>query len=1383
MRIRIGRLGQGTARAAVAASLLGGLVAIAQPPAPAAANPAIVRTLAALVADADWNDDDYEWYRQTVVDIAAYDTEPEVRAAAGAALDAGTRSAVKAFVDAGWAKARTLAGQRKSKARKQVQDWAKSGGPKVKEGAQRALADGDYAIGEFVAYGHELAEQLDHPVADTPAEQDRIRGRVEQMVSFGGPTVIAEGMAALGTGDPALIADFYRTGYATANRADFDTRESIRVAVEARNTALDELAAQAQTAAVAARARADILAANIEAMKLLDDTLVAMQLGVKASRRADQILEEDKPARKNGQRGRTADLQGLLAEATTQAQRAAAAVQQADSTTAAAQTAAAKLIKTGDAHGVDWAKVTIASGVAIQAAAASAETSQHAAEATLADSRALDADANAELHAKNADKWLAAARKQADAAKRLADVAKAQQKIAEDAAARAKKQREVAEEAAQRAATHAARARSARLDAQAASRNAVDRSNAAVGAHGDALKARDKETAAITRVQNTGRELDAATNRCISTEADLNNALATLQKARDEATAAGKDADAATADLAEAARRARNAYDAAQAWAARARAAAATARAEAQRASAAANQAQRAAIKADQDAVTARRASDKAVTAVRGAVNAAQTAKLDAQRTQNEASAAVQESTQAVFQAQIADQAAGAAAASAEVSIDRADVAEYMAAQFAGVNADARKILQVAADAVTISDERMTAAQKRADEAAVAADAAAKAADRAVGDVKPAFDAAAQAVKSANEAAVAAVKAHAAAVDATNQAGGANRAAVRATQSERSAWSDASLAGSAAQTATNAATIAGKAASDSERLYQWAKKQTAQIHTFADALNDQLTKINDEKAKQEAIAQKKKEFEEDFKKGLLTYVRCEKGFDLEACKKVYDFLAAKGKQALDAGWKFLVESANCMRGDEEACAAAEHDSDAVGNWVVQVGAGLWEGAKGLVAGLKMLGDCASWVVVGTDGDYFTENCGKTVEAFKKLPGMLKDHPFELIHLSEWQDNPGKAMGLTLFDVGTFFIPDVGPVAGMVSKLVGGLERLVGSTMAKLAEGVGTISRLSARLGDAAGGIAKLTNITVKIEGGAAKIVDGVAIVDGVVLKLEGSGLKLSGAAENFTNGLIRIEGGAVKVDGKVAKLENATVKVEKRTGPEACAVRALKVRALAVGVPCLGDQPDGSWVGEEFDQPLELAKPYNEAANRALTLARQNEQALSTTMKDLIDGLPGASRQGWKFRLKSPDSLKRKLVGELVDNPDALPDELVGTIQDNIRYTAAFEGKDYIKGVEKAVAQMKDKGFQLEKFKNYWARADKDYQGINSTWLDPKSGQYFELQFHTPESFWLNKAEHPLYEITRTPGMAESEIQFWKDISRDMWGTVEEPAGAAKLQF
>ena len=1383
MRPILGGLG----RATVALSLLTSLAVVAPAPAWATARSSIAQASAAVAEDGGWDDDEYQWYRQTLVDIAAYDTEPEVRTAAQVALDAGTMAAVKAFVDTGWAKARTLAKQRKAKARKQVQDWAKSAprGSKVKEWAERALEAGDYEIAEFVAYGHEMAERLDHPVEDTAAEHARIRARVEQMISFGGPTVVAEGTAALGSGDAAMIAEFYRNGYTVANRADFEVRESIRVALEARNSALDEIGAQARTAAAAASARAEILAANIEAMKLLDDALVAMQLGVKASRRADQILEEDKPARGNGQKGRTAELEGLKLEATTQARRGSAAATQSNSIIATVNLASAKLIQTGQSHGVDWAKVTIAAGLAIQAAAAGAETSQHAAEATLADSLALDADANAQLHAKNAAKWLAAARKQADTAKQLAAVAKAQQKVAEDSAARAKTQRELAEAAARRAGDHAGKARDARIVAQSAASNAIDRSGVALTARKDAGVAVAKEQDALERSRNASDQLTASTNHCIATEQQAKAAYAAFQKAHDEATRAGQDADAATADLAVLARKAGDAYDAAKGWAARAQAAADTARAEAEKATAAANQARAAAAKADSEAATARRASDKAEAAARGAVHAAETAMLDAKRTQAEAEAAVEESTQAVFQAEIADYAAGAAAASAELAIDRAGVAEYIAARFATVNADARRVMEAAAEAILVSEERLESAQMHAEEAATAADRATQAAETAVDAVKPAYEAAAQAVRSANEAATAAVNAQKAAVVAANHANGANQAAALATQYENSAWGDANLAAGAAASATNAATMAGNASAEVDRLYKLATEATASIHAFKNSLIATIKEIDDAQSKQNAVVDKQKEYEESFKKGFMTWYNCQNHHDQAACKKVGEFLSDKGKLVLDAGKSYLGNIAKCYdMGDEAACRAALSDTAKIAEFMHQVRLGLWEGVKNFGSSIKLMAECMVPLYAAGQG---ISKCMENVEQIIASVKMLKEHPLELIHLSEWHNNPGKALGLTLFDIGTMFIPvpGAGQIAAGIAKVATALGQLLAKSMARLSKGVATIGRHTAKLADGVGrpgGVAKLADVTVKIDDPNVTIVDGVAVIDGLAYRLEGAGLRVAGSPDDFFDGVIHIQGGVVKLDGKVAKLENATVKVEKPNGPEAPEICGLPSLARTA-VQCLGDQPDGSWVGRENGQELRLGKPYNDEAKRAIYLAKANEPEISPKIRAIAEGIPEGRREGWKFRLKLAESLKRKVVAELKRTPGEEPRVLVGDIKDNIRYTMTFESGDYVSGVVKAMLAMETQGFELFKFKNSWGDTTRDYKGINSVWYDPDTNQYFELQFHTPDSFWLNKAEHPFYEIARTPDMPAEDIAFWKEVSKGMWGNVVTPSGAVALEY
>ncbi|WP_460915802.1 hypothetical protein [Plantactinospora veratri] len=79
---------------------------------PAHAEP---KPAAVAASAADWTDDEADWYRDSVVDIAVYAAEPEVREAASAALAVGTTQAVADFVEIGWASARLAATQRKTR--------------------------------------------------------------------------------------------------------------------------------------------------------------------------------------------------------------------------------------------------------------------------------------------------------------------------------------------------------------------------------------------------------------------------------------------------------------------------------------------------------------------------------------------------------------------------------------------------------------------------------------------------------------------------------------------------------------------------------------------------------------------------------------------------------------------------------------------------------------------------------------------------------------------------------------------------------------------------------------------------------------------------------------------------------------------------------------------------------------------------------------------------------------------------------------------------------------------------------------------------------------------------------------------------------------------
>lgn len=79
------------------------------------------------------------------------------------------------------------------------------------------------------------------------------------------------------------------------------------------------------------------------------------------------------------------------------------------------------------------------------------------------------------------------------------------------------------------------------------------------------------------------------------------------------------------------------------------------------------------------------------------------------------------------------------------------------------------------------------------------------------------------------------------------------------------------------------------------------------------------------------------------------------------------------------------------------------------------------------------------------------------------------------------------------------------------------------------------------------------------------------------------------------------------------------------------------------------------------------------------------------------------------------------------------PGEAISVLPDGIRYTFQYDEAHYTRGVLADVMRIREQGFRLEKLKNSWS--DDEYKGINSQWIEPDTGQRFELQFHTRISF------------------------------------------------
>ncbi|MFD8494894.1 hypothetical protein [Amycolatopsis sp. NPDC059657] len=1333
------------------------------PPVPMAATPMTT----AAVAD----DDEDAFNRQLVEDIARLANDPEVREAAQAALATNDPAVILDFLDYGEPAAKKRAAERKRLTtlanRETVKGWVENGGPNVRAGAKAAIDSGDDTrINDFVAFGKEIAEKQDAQAEiDSKAERERITGRVRAMVAQGGPQVKTEGAAALASGDYAQIEAFYKTGYAQANNRDHEYQKVIEKALDDRNKAIAELTAIAQRSADAAKARTTILRANIDAVQFLDNASQAMLRGRAAAQRADEILQEDKPLRANGHRGRNADIDALRAEATRQTESAAAAADFAASTTAQVQNAAANLIHTGMTNGVDWAKVTIAVGSATQAAAKATETAQHATEATLADSRALDADANAQEHADNARKWREEADRQAQIAADLAAAAKVQLQIAVQARDRARAQQAVAEDAARKARQHAANARTARINAQSAGINAINKGNAAISARNAAAKASTRESKAIADVKTTAASMEFTIPYWWAQIKVADTSEQTLRRARDEATKAGKNADEATKDIAEATKRARDNANAAGASAERARNAAAVARSEAAAASAEAQRARQAAAQADQEALTARRAADEANRLAMEAASAAAQSQADADHTRYEAEAAISESNQAVFQTYVADRAAYAASASSAMVVDPAKTATIIARSFAGINADARRAMDVAANALMIGDEQAKSAKDKAAEAGEAAQRARQAADTAVEEMKAAYEAAARAANSALQAAQDADSATEAARAAVQAAAGAHRAATNATQSASSARSDATLAGRAAMMATGAAEAAQRAAGEAEEIRDWANASTNSIHEFTTEIISMLKQVEDANAQRAEVARRQQQYEDSFKNALYRIWQCT--VDTRACKIVGKFVEDVYNDVSAAIGDYFSNIIHCVQGQQAACDAWQLASAKIYLFQQNMEDGLFESAKNFGIGLFNLGYCG----LGSPLDPGQRQACATIGN-----GLtnLYNHPFEVIHLTDWHENPGKALGMTLFDIATFAIPGG---SGAVGKVAEAVSAALSRAVAKISNGFGRVGEFTAKVAEMVpgrfmGDTAQVVGLTIKIENGTVTLNRGVAALDGQLFRINEYVYNGQRNLANMEGWTAKIESATLSLDQGVGKLEVSGIKFEPPKGPE------------APGLPT-GTQHDGSWIGRQNGQELGLDPSVNKRADDLLAAAEKNEKTISPKIERTIEDLrePAAKAEGWPYRLKGEDSLKRKIASEIADGQTA--DYAFGKVNDSVRYTITLPETQYTSLTQKAFDTLRSQDLEMTGFNNLWKKNETNgkYVGLNTTWRDPATGQIFEVQFHTEYSYWAKTIEHPIYEDIRVLNKEtqEAEINALRETSRLIFGNVPSPPGAIEI--
>lgn len=160
------------------------------------------------------------------------------------------------------------------------------------------------------------------------------------------------------------------------------------------------------------------------------------------------------------------------------------------------------------------------------------------------------------------------------------------------------------------------------------------------------------------------------------------------------------------------------------------------------------------------------------------------------------------------------------------------------------------------------------------------------------------------------------------------------------------------------------------------------------------------------------------------------------------------------------------------------------------------------------------------------------------------------------------------------------------------------------------------------------------------------------------------------------------------------------------------------------------------------------AGSLDDVVSKRINKAKKDEKNISPILKSVAEET-GASFEGWEYRIKAEDSLKRKV--EIESELEGIsPLEMEKRITDVNRYTMIYEPDDLVDGSQKTFAALKEAGYQRydNKVRNYF-KSNGPYRGYNTVWENPETGSVFELQFHTPASYKIKSVNHLEYETVR----------------------------------
>jgi hypothetical protein len=204
--------------------------------------------------------------------------------------------------------------------------------------------------------------------------------------------------------------------------------------------------------------------------------------------------------------------------------------------------------------------------------------------------------------------------------------------------------------------------------------------------------------------------------------------------------------------------------------------------------------------------------------------------------------------------------------------------------------------------------------------------------------------------------------------------------------------------------------------------------------------------------------------------------------------------------------------------------------------------------------------------------------------------------------------------------------------------------------------------------------------------------------------------------------------------------------------------------------------PPGSWRSDS-NRYLDSSTNARIEAECDRIVEREQEK-ISPAMRDTEHQDPTRHLIGFEHRRKGRDRIKEKVHGTIKDF-NRSPEQAVSLVPDAIRYTFQYEEACYAQGVRQDIQRIKGQGFALDILKNSWS--DDQYKGINSQWIEPDTGQHFEVQFHTRISFEAKQITHDAYKRLRTGQPDEFEQMVLEAFQKKVVSEIPVPPGALDI--